>query len=139
MIETIENLLMFKRMSNQMIELAEKYAYARYKQSGTVYLTESDSYLNTISFKIEWETGGWGCYETQSIDFEIPIAYFTDDDWEKQLQLEIDEHDRKEQERKEQAELQYKKTNEDREHEEYLRLKRKFEEETTKTPILFKK
>lgn len=127
MMKITENKLRwFVELGQQIEEFADKYALAKYNETGRLYISDFYS-SNSISFRLEWETGCRGCYDQHDLDFDIPFSYFLEDNWKEKLQEEIDEANRKRQLQQDQLKEKLKKEREVYEQQEYLRLKQKYE------------
>lgn len=127
MMKITENKLRwFAELGQQIIQFADKYALAKYNETGSLYISDFYS-SSSISFRLEWETGCMGCYDQHSMDFDIPFSYFIEDNWEEKLQEEIDAARRKQEEDEKKAAAKYKHYREQQEQLEYLRLKQKYE------------
>ena len=122
---TEKKLSWFSQLGEQLIEFADTYAKAKYNETGSMYISSFDG--NSISFKMEWETGCMGCYDSHSIDFDISFKMLASEDWKEKLQAQIDEARDKRAAEEKAAMIRYEKEKQDREHLEYLRLKEKYE------------
>jgi hypothetical protein len=123
---TENKLRWFVELGEQITEFADMYARARYNETGALYISDFYS-SNSISFRLEWETGCMGCYDKHDMDFDIPFHYFTEDNWKEKLQGEIDLLRQKAKAQQLKFEAEQKRKDEQREQLEYLRLKQKFE------------
>ncbi len=123
---TENKLRWFVELGQQIEEFADKYALAKYNETGRLYISDFYS-SNSISFRLEWETGCRGCYDQHDLDFDIPFSYFIEDNWKEKLQEEIDAARRKREEDEKKAIDDYNRRKEQLEQLEYLRLKQKYE------------
>lgn len=122
---TEKKLQWFSEIGEQIIEFADTYAIAKYKQSGGMYINGFGS--NSISFRMEWETGCKGCYDSHSLDFDISFQMLSSPDWKEKLQEEIDIARKKAKAEEAARMARYKKQQEQNEIAQYQKLKAKYE------------
>lgn len=122
---TPQKLSWFAQIGEQIIEFADTYAKAKYDETGAMYISSFNS--NSISFRLEWQTGCMGCYDDHDIDFDISFDLLSSPDWKQKLQDEIDTARAKAKAAEEAEILRRKMQREANEQLEYLRLKQKYE------------
>jgi hypothetical protein len=127
---TNQKLDWFSQIGEQILEIAEKYGKLKYDVSGDAALYNFSPY--SVSVQFTWTEGRRGQYEDHSFEFTLPFSVITDPNWEQKLRDEIEKKKRKEKQRieleKKERELKALAQKHIREREEYIRLKKIYEQ-----------
>lgn len=85
---TPQKLEWFSQLGEQLIDIADAYATLKYKESGSLHISGFNAY--SVSFRLEWETGCRGHYESHYLDFDISFEMLSSPNWKEKLERELE-------------------------------------------------